>query len=168
MEAFADSTRDVRTVKGAPRTTGIVPAIGTAATHLPIVDDAFRPRPMPLVAVLARPSWRIASDLRQKRFDVAAPHHVEVLRGAPLCRRPDGPQACELPAQRAVNLDHVAVGVKDELLRGARHPRELVDHDKRVVCLCVDVRVERQRLVIAAAAGAPKDARRGEVHGGLD
>jgi hypothetical protein len=58
-------------VKRASGAAGIVPAIGTAATHLAFDHDAVGPGPMSLMAILACAGRLLSRDVGKESFHVA-------------------------------------------------------------------------------------------------
>lgn len=71
-------------MKGTAGSRSIEPAIGAAATHLTINDDATGPRAMTFVAVLTLLGGLLASNVREQSFNIAATRQVEALLGATL------------------------------------------------------------------------------------
>lgn len=105
-------------MKRTPRTAGVEPAVGAAATHLAVIDDARGPGPVALVAVLAGPGGLFARDVSQQGLDVATSFDVELLVGTTLDGVAQGGLAGELLAEGAVDLDGASVGRDDDLLAG--------------------------------------------------
>lgn len=72
------------TMKAAARATRVKPAVGTAAAHLAIHNDAVDPRAMSLVAILTGYTRRLPSYVCKQRLDVTASCEIEDLVGATL------------------------------------------------------------------------------------
>ena len=97
------------TVKSASRTTGIVPTVGTAATHLAIIDDTFVPWSVAFCAVLARSIYRDTSEMGKESLNVAASVHVEMRLGTTLSYGSKGTLITESARKSAVIVEFVTI-----------------------------------------------------------
>lgn len=71
-------------MKTASGTTGIKPAIGTAAAHLAVHHNAAGPWTVALVAILTRDASRLTSNVSEQSFNIASTCQVQHLLRAPL------------------------------------------------------------------------------------
>ena len=115
------------------RAAGVEPTISTAPTHLPIDHDTASPRPMALVAILARSRRQLARDVRIQRLDVAPPREVELLLRPPLLRDAQARLASQPLGQPAVDVERPVPGLARHLLGGLDEARVHVVRGPAVV-----------------------------------
>ncbi len=124
-------TQRRRTVERAPGARGVKPAVGAAAAHLAVDDDAGVPGPVALVAVLAGDGGQLAGNMGKEGLNVATAAEVQHLLGPALLGQPHAGLARQPLRQRALD-DHRAVpGLLRQHLRRRRRRRVRVVHRVR-------------------------------------
>lgn len=112
---------EIHTVERTSRAGSIEPAVGTAAAHLAVDYDTAVPRPVSLVAVLARDRGQFAGDVREERLDVAPSRQIQRLLGSALVCEPQAGVSRQALRQRALDDKVVVSRVLRQLLRGRGH-----------------------------------------------
>lgn len=97
-------------MKRTSRATRVVPTISATSTHLALIDNAFRPRPMALVAILALLGRRLSRHVCKQSFNIAASVEIQLLVGSPLRWLAHCWIFAESLAQRAFDLDLAGIG----------------------------------------------------------
>lgn len=105
-------------MKAAAGTASVKPAVGTAATHLAVDDDAAAPWAVALVAVLARHTSFHPGDVRKQGLDVASAAEVEGLLRAALLRMALAGLPRQSFRQGAIQVQAVVSRLLSELLCG--------------------------------------------------
>ncbi len=102
-----------RTVEATPGAAGVEPAVGAAAAHLAVDDDAARPGPWPLWQFL-QAEGQLAGDVGEEGLDVAAALQVELLLGPALLGKAQARLARQPLGQRALDVELAVARVARE------------------------------------------------------
>lgn len=122
MLVFEIPACKVRTMKAAPGTAGVEPAVRATAAHLPVDHYTTSPGAVAFVAVLTRRRCHLPGYVGEQCLDIATALEIELLVRAALLRQPQTRLSGKALRQRAFHVKLTVAGVARKFL-GRPHER---------------------------------------------